>query len=76
VHTEWSAVSSAAGNKSITAEENFAKHTQTISDLLVFNDLLIDAYGLSLDPDGPTYQLIKITPSSLKRVGCDFFYLI
>jgi len=71
VHTEWSAVSSAAGNKSITAEENFAKHTQTISDLLVFNDLLIDAYGLSLDPDGPTYHMVMASTVHLPALTED-----
>jgi len=58
VHTQWSAVSAAVANKSITPEESFAKHSQAIADLLVFNDLLIDAYGLSLDPDGPTYHMV------------------
>jgi methyl-accepting chemotaxis protein len=58
VHSEWSAVSAAVANKSISPEDSFTKHSEAIRDLLVFNDLLIDAYGLSLDPDGPTYHMV------------------
>ena len=58
VHAEWNSVSTAVANKTISANESMAKHSETIADLLVFNDLLIDAYGLSLDPDGPTYHMV------------------
>jgi len=58
VHAEWNSVTTAVANKTLSVNESLSKHSETIADLLVFNDLLIDAYGLSLDPDGPTYHMV------------------
>lgn len=71
VHTEWSAVSAAVNNHSINTDESFEKHSQAIVDLLVFNDLLIDAYGLSLDPDGPTYHMVIAAMAQLPALSED-----
>jgi methyl-accepting chemotaxis protein len=71
VRSEWSAVSAAVASKSLTAQESFAKQSETIANLLVFNDLLIDAYGLSLDPDGPTYHMVMAATVQLPSLTED-----
>jgi methyl-accepting chemotaxis protein len=40
------------------AKESFAAHSTRIADLLAFADVLVDEYGLSLDPEFETYHLI------------------
>lgn len=71
VKAEWSEVSSNVARASISADESFAKHSAAISDLLIFNDLLIDAYGLSLDPDGPTYHMVMASMVQLPSLTED-----
>lgn len=58
VHGHWKEVSDAFASGRVAGADNFANHVALVSDLLVLNDSLIDAYGLSLDPDGPTYHLV------------------
>ena len=56
--SQWSEVAAAVAGGQISAADSFRRHTEAIGSLLVFSDLLNDTYGLSLDPDAPTYHLV------------------
>ncbi|MES2046834.1 MAG: methyl-accepting chemotaxis protein [Pseudomonadota bacterium] len=56
---DWETLRTNVSNKSITVPESYIAHTALMPKLLKFNDLLGDHYGLSLDPDQDTYQLIQ-----------------
>ncbi len=58
---EWSLLRAGVAGKTITVPESFAKHVQLIAKLLRVNELTGDHYGLSLDPDKDSYQLIQAT---------------
>ncbi len=56
---EWEALRNRVGSRSLTALESYAAHTALVPRLLVVNDLTSDLFGLSLDPDVDSYQLIQ-----------------
>jgi methyl-accepting chemotaxis protein len=56
---EWETLRTNVSNKSITVPQSYVAHTALVPKLLKINDLLGDHYGLSLDPDRDTYQLIQ-----------------
>lgn len=56
---DWEVLRSGVSSKSISVPESYAAHTALVPKLLKVNDLLGDLYGLSLDPDKDTYQLIQ-----------------
>jgi methyl-accepting chemotaxis protein len=56
---EWEDLRQRVSNRTITVPESYAAHTALIPKLLVVNDLTSDLFGLSLDPDVDSYQLIQ-----------------
>jgi methyl-accepting chemotaxis protein len=42
-------------------QESFAAHSHQVESLMGFMDVLVDYYGLSLDPEFQTYYLIDVT---------------
>ncbi|MQA39515.1 methyl-accepting chemotaxis protein [Rugamonas aquatica] len=56
---DWETLRSQVANKSIPVTQSYAAHTALVPKLLKVNDLIGDFYGLSLDPDRDTYQLIQ-----------------
>ncbi|NVD98460.1 methyl-accepting chemotaxis protein [Massilia sp. BJB1822] len=56
---EWEALRSAVSDGKITVPQSYAAHTALVPKLLKMNDLIGDAFGLSLDPDKEGYQLIQ-----------------
>ncbi|SFG28765.1 Methyl-accepting chemotaxis protein [Duganella sp. CF458] len=56
---EWETLRSNVAEGKITVPQSYAGHTGLVPKLLKVNELIGDAYGLSLDPDKDTYQLIQ-----------------
>ena len=58
---EWEALKTGVAGKTITVPESYAGHVSVLAKLLKVNEMVGDHYGLSLDPDRDTYQLIQST---------------
>jgi len=58
---DWKALSSQVAEGKLLQPQSFAAHTALIGKLLEFIDHLADHYGLSLDPELDSYQLIQST---------------
>ncbi|MES2263346.1 MAG: methyl-accepting chemotaxis protein [Pseudomonadota bacterium] len=56
---EWETLRSQVASRAIGVPESYAAHTALIPKLLIVNDLTADLFGLSLDPDIDSYQLIQ-----------------
>jgi methyl-accepting chemotaxis protein len=56
---EWETLRTNVAEGKITVPQSYAGHTGLVPKLLKVNELIGDAYGLSLDPDKDTYQLIQ-----------------
>jgi methyl-accepting chemotaxis protein len=56
---DWETLRANVSNKSLTVPQSYNAHTALVPKLLRVNDLLGDFYGLSLDPDKDTYQMIQ-----------------
>jgi methyl-accepting chemotaxis protein len=56
---EWETLRNNVAEAKITVPQSYAGHTGLMPKLLKVNELIGDAYGLSLDPDKDTYQLIQ-----------------
>ncbi|NVD71274.1 nitrate- and nitrite sensing domain-containing protein [Duganella sp. BJB1802] len=56
---DWETLRAQVTNRSLTAPQSYVAHTALVPKLLKVNDLIGDYYGLSLDPDRDTYQLIQ-----------------
>jgi len=56
---DWETLRTQVTNRSLTAPQSYVAHTALVPKLLKVNDLIGDYYGLSLDPDRDTYQLIQ-----------------
>jgi len=59
IQKDWKALSSQVAAGSLVAPQSFAAHTAVIEKLLALTDRLADAFGLSLDPELDSYQLIQ-----------------
>ncbi len=59
VARDWAALRSAIGARQMSAPESFAAHGKLLANILKVNELVGDHYGLSLDPDKDSYQLIQ-----------------
>ncbi len=55
----WETLRADVAGKRLTVPESYAAHTALVPRLLKVNDLIGDHYGLSLDPDKDTYQLVQ-----------------
>ncbi|APZ07420.1 methyl-accepting chemotaxis protein [Kosakonia cowanii JCM 10956 = DSM 18146] len=58
VNQQWQALQNQIDSRSLTAPESLVSHAVLIRSLLDFNIDVLDFYGLSLDPDLDTSQLI------------------
>ena len=56
---DWETLRAGVAGKTITVPQSFAAHTALLAKLLKINELIGDYYGLSLDPDKDSYQLIQ-----------------
>jgi len=56
---DWDELRNRVANQTITVQESYAAHTALLPKLLAVNDLTADKFGLSLDPDTDSYQLIQ-----------------
>jgi methyl-accepting chemotaxis protein len=56
---DWHTLRGNVGNRTLTPPQSYVAHTELMPKFLKVSDLLSDHYGLSLDPDMDTYQLIQ-----------------
>ncbi|HSV53975.1 MAG TPA: methyl-accepting chemotaxis protein [Burkholderiaceae bacterium] len=56
---DWVALRDGVSRASISVPQSYQAHTSLIPKLLLLNELVGDQFGLSLDPDADTYQLIQ-----------------
>ncbi|NHZ32854.1 methyl-accepting chemotaxis protein [Massilia rubra] len=56
---EWETLRSGVSGKTMTVAQSYAAHTALLAKALKVNELIGDYYGLSLDPDKDSYQLIQ-----------------
>lgn len=56
---DWETLRTNVSNKSMTVPQSYVAHTELVPKLLKVNDQIGDHFGLSLDPDSDTYQLIQ-----------------
>jgi methyl-accepting chemotaxis protein len=56
---DWETLHSGVSSKSLTVPQSFAAHSALVQQLLKLNDRVGDHFGLSLDPDRDSYQLIQ-----------------
>jgi methyl-accepting chemotaxis protein len=56
---DWERLRTGVATRALTVPQSFAAHTALVPKLLKVNDLVGDYYGLSLDPDKDSYQLIQ-----------------
>ncbi|HYD60137.1 MAG TPA: methyl-accepting chemotaxis protein [Noviherbaspirillum sp.] len=56
---DWEALRNGVSNRTLSVPQSYEAHTALVPKLLVVNDLMADHYGLNLDPDLDTYQLIQ-----------------
>ena len=56
---DWETLRNGVSNRTLSVPQSYEAHTALVPKLLVVNDLMADHYGLNLDPDLDTYQLIQ-----------------
>jgi methyl-accepting chemotaxis protein len=56
---DWARLREQVAGKRVTVPGSYAAHTALVPKLLKVNDLMADHFGLSLDPDKTSYQLIQ-----------------
>ena len=56
---DWASLEAKVANGTIKPGESFSVHTQLIKQQLRTLDVMADAYGLSLDPEYASYQLVR-----------------
>ena len=59
IKQDWPKITQKLAAHSGSATENFQAHTQLIAKVLEGLDLLVDHYGLSLDPNAKSYFLMR-----------------
>jgi methyl-accepting chemotaxis protein len=57
--SDWESLRAGVSGKTLTIPQSYAAHTALAAKLLRVNELIGDHYGLSLDPDKDSYQLIQ-----------------
>lgn len=61
IKEEWTAIAAKLAQQSISAKDSFADHTALITKLLKVNEMLVDRFGLSVNPEFDTRNLIEST---------------
>ncbi|MGZ8190882.1 MAG: methyl-accepting chemotaxis protein [Methylococcaceae bacterium] len=59
IKQDWPKIAQKVTDRSVTPPENFQAHTQLIAKVLEVLDLIVDYYGLSLDPYAESYFLMR-----------------
>ena len=59
VQQRWGALEQSVAARQLKPAESTKLHTQLIADELLLSEEVLDAYGLSLDPDVDTHMLIQ-----------------
>lgn len=59
VRQDWDKLRLQVSSGNMTVEDSYQAHVDLIAELLNENELIADYYGLNLDPDRDTYQLIQ-----------------
>jgi methyl-accepting chemotaxis protein len=59
IYADWGTTRDGVASKAFTVPQSYAAHTALCAKMLKLNDLVGDHFGLSLDPDKDTYQLIQ-----------------
>ena len=59
VQRDWESLRANVSARRLTVAQSFVAHTALIPQLLKVSDLVGDHFGLSLDPDKDSYQLIQ-----------------
>jgi methyl-accepting chemotaxis protein len=58
---DWETLRNGVASKSLTVKQSYEAHTALVPKLLAVADLVADHFGLNLDPDLDSYQLIQAT---------------
>ncbi len=70
---DWRKVREKATAPGWAPADSFAQHTDLIEQILLVSDLLTDDFGLSLDPEVDTYQLVQysmvLLPPYIEELG-------
>jgi methyl-accepting chemotaxis protein len=56
---DWETLRSGVAGRTLTVPQSYEAHTALVPKLLIVGDLVADSFGLNLDPDLDTYQLIQ-----------------
>lgn len=59
IKQDWPRIAQNVDDRAVTPPENFQAHTQLIASVLEALDLIVDHYGLSLDPYAESYFLMR-----------------
>jgi methyl-accepting chemotaxis protein len=59
VQQQWTTLEQSVANRQLKPAESTKLHTQLIADELLLSEEMLDAFGLSLDPEVDTYALIQ-----------------
>lgn len=65
----WNTIGTAVASRSINAERSFADHTRLVASYLAQLDLMLDYYGLALDPRAESYFLIQAAYVTIPRLN-------
>jgi methyl-accepting chemotaxis protein len=66
---DWAALSAKMGSGGLSGAQSFSTHTALVKQQLGIADQLSDDFGLSLDPETDSYQLIQATLYALPMLG-------
>ncbi|MGZ3241007.1 MAG: HAMP domain-containing protein, partial [Burkholderiaceae bacterium] len=66
--SDWPTLANKVASQSLTPKESFTEHTALIEQLFAINDLFLDHFGLSLDPEIDSYYLVDATLMRLPKL--------
>ncbi|WP_420476533.1 methyl-accepting chemotaxis protein [Noviherbaspirillum sp. ST9] len=69
----WAVLPAKVADRQLKAPESFAAHTALVEQMLKVSELMIDHFGLSLDPEADSYYLIEAaltqSPDLIETLG-------
>jgi methyl-accepting chemotaxis protein len=65
----WATLEPGVANRQLKTAESTKLHTQLIAGELLLSELLTDEFGLSLDPDADTYNLMRASIVSMPMLA-------
>ncbi len=66
--TEWQALGPAVAGKTADGAQSYLRHTALVAMQIELHERLADHFGLTLDPDAPTYHLVIGTLQLMPRL--------